>query len=208
MDGWFFIMIILISGASHTGKTMLAKRLCERYQIPYKNIEYIKQHMLLSADSDGINVGNALESNKYVLSENVWFIVENIVRDGLEKGEGMVLDGNFLPPHRVRALDDVGVISMHLIFTPEYIEKNYDVILKHRKEESSIHDDGDILQIMSNEGILKESISKNISKEAMLAENNTLKNSCADEVVSYFMFQENHESEMDLVCELIDCMRP
>lgn len=32
-------MIILITGASHTGKTLLAQRLLEKYHYPYLSIE-------------------------------------------------------------------------------------------------------------------------------------------------------------------------
>ena len=49
---------------------------------------------------------------------------------------------------------------------------------------------------------------ENMPLNNMLEENRILKDSCADEVVPYFMFQEDYESEMDLVCELIDCMIP
>lgn len=39
-------MIIIITGASHTGKTLLAQNLLERYKFPYLSIDHIK---------DGIN---------------------------------------------------------------------------------------------------------------------------------------------------------
>lgn len=35
-------MIILISGASHTGKTNLAQRLLEEYQYPYLSVDHLK----------------------------------------------------------------------------------------------------------------------------------------------------------------------
>ena len=35
-------MIILITGASHTGKTVLAQKLLEKYKYPYISIEHLK----------------------------------------------------------------------------------------------------------------------------------------------------------------------
>ena len=37
-------MIILITGASHTGKTALAQKLLEKYQYPYLSIDLLKGH--------------------------------------------------------------------------------------------------------------------------------------------------------------------
>lgn len=34
-------MIVLITGASHTGKTLLAQRLLERYKYPYLSIDHL-----------------------------------------------------------------------------------------------------------------------------------------------------------------------
>ena len=35
-------MIILIASASHTGKTLLAQRMLERYHWPYLSIDHLK----------------------------------------------------------------------------------------------------------------------------------------------------------------------
>ncbi len=35
-------MIILIAGSSHTGKTLLAQRLLEKYKYPYLSIDHLK----------------------------------------------------------------------------------------------------------------------------------------------------------------------
>ena len=46
-------MIILIGGASHTGKTLLAQRLLEKYHYPYLSID----HLIL------------------ILNKNLWFLL-------------------------------------------------------------------------------------------------------------------------------------
>lgn len=35
-------MVILITGASHTGKTLLAQRMLEKYKYPYLSIDHMK----------------------------------------------------------------------------------------------------------------------------------------------------------------------
>lgn len=41
-------MIILIGGASHTGKTNLAQKLLEKYQFPYLSIDHLKMGLIRS----------------------------------------------------------------------------------------------------------------------------------------------------------------
>ena len=44
-------MIILITGASHTGKTLLAQRLLEKYHYPYLSIDHLKMGLIRSGHS-------------------------------------------------------------------------------------------------------------------------------------------------------------
>ena len=42
MHGVRQYMVILIAGSSHTGKTLLAQRLLEKYKYPYLSIDHLK----------------------------------------------------------------------------------------------------------------------------------------------------------------------
>ena len=44
-------MIILITGASHTGKTLLAQRLLEKYHSPYLSIDHLKMGLIRSGNT-------------------------------------------------------------------------------------------------------------------------------------------------------------
>ena len=44
-------MIILITGASHTGKTLFAQRLLEKYQYPYLSIDHLKMGLIRSGNT-------------------------------------------------------------------------------------------------------------------------------------------------------------
>ena len=39
-------MIILITGASHTGKTLLAQKLLEQYHYPYLSMDHVKMGLI------------------------------------------------------------------------------------------------------------------------------------------------------------------
>ena len=41
-------MVILITGASHTGKTLLAQQMLEKYKYPYLSIDHLKMGMIRS----------------------------------------------------------------------------------------------------------------------------------------------------------------
>ncbi len=41
-------MIIKITGASHTGKTLLSQKLLEKYKFPYLSIDHLKMGLIRS----------------------------------------------------------------------------------------------------------------------------------------------------------------
>ena len=45
-------MVILITGASHTGKTLLAQRMLEKYKYPYLSIDHLKMGMIRSGKTN------------------------------------------------------------------------------------------------------------------------------------------------------------
>ncbi|MBQ1711157.1 MAG: adenylate kinase [Treponema sp.] len=44
-------MIIIITGASHTGKTLLAQRMLEKYKFPYLSIDHLKMGLIRSGNT-------------------------------------------------------------------------------------------------------------------------------------------------------------
>lgn len=45
-------MIVLIAGASHTGKTLTAQRLLEKYKFPYLSADHLKMGLIRSGYTD------------------------------------------------------------------------------------------------------------------------------------------------------------
>ena len=46
------IMVILITGASHTGKTMLAQKMLEKHGYTYLSIDHLKMGLIRSCKTD------------------------------------------------------------------------------------------------------------------------------------------------------------
>lgn len=53
-------MILLIAGASHTGKTALAQRLLEKYKYPYLSIDHLKMGLIRSGNTISQKISNQL----------------------------------------------------------------------------------------------------------------------------------------------------
>ena len=58
-------MVILLAGASHTGKTLLAQRLLEKYHMPYVSIDHLKMGLIRSGQT-GLTPTNDGELTDYV----------------------------------------------------------------------------------------------------------------------------------------------
>ena len=63
-------MIVLITGASHTGKTLLAQKLLEKYKYPYLSIDHLKMGLIRSGNTKLTPTCDDIE-----LTEYLWPIV-------------------------------------------------------------------------------------------------------------------------------------
>lgn len=73
-------MILLIAGASHTGKTALAQRLLERYHYPYLSIDHLKMGLIRSG-----NTALTPLSDSGALTAYLWPILREIIKTAIEK---------------------------------------------------------------------------------------------------------------------------
>ena len=84
-------MIILIAGASHTGKTLLAQNLLETYHYPYLSIDHLKMPLIRSG-----NTALTPEDDKE-LEAYLWPIVREIVKTAIENGQNLIVEGCYIP---------------------------------------------------------------------------------------------------------------
>ena len=68
-------MIILITGASHVGKTLLAQKLLEKYKYPYLSIDHLKMGLIRSGNTKLTPLSDDDE-----LTEYLWPIVKEMIK--------------------------------------------------------------------------------------------------------------------------------
>ena len=77
-------MIILITGASHTGKTLLAQRMLEKYKYPAFSIDHLKMGLIRSGNT-------ALTPLDDALTNYLWPIVREIIKTAIENRQNLYL---------------------------------------------------------------------------------------------------------------------
>lgn len=80
-------MIILITGASHTGKTLLAQRLLEQYHYPYLSIDHLKMGLIRSR-----NTALTPMSDLGSLTNYLWSIVREMIKTAIENGQKLIVE--------------------------------------------------------------------------------------------------------------------
>ena len=77
-------MVILITGASHTGKTMLAQKLLEKYHYPYLSIDHLKMGLIRSGNTELTTM-----SDENALTSYLWPIVREIIKTAIENKQNL-----------------------------------------------------------------------------------------------------------------------
>ncbi len=119
-------MIILICGASHTGKTALSQRLMERLKIPYMSLDHLKMGLIRS----GMTELTPLDDDK--LTEPLWKIVREIIKTAIENEQNMIIEGCYFPGDFEKDFTAEYLRHIHaflLCMTDEYIERELEKII-------------------------------------------------------------------------------
>ena len=85
-------MIILITGASHTGKTALAQKLLEKYKYPYLSIDHLKMGLIRSGQTE-LTPMSADED----LTAYLWPIVREMIKTAIENHQNLIVEGCYIP---------------------------------------------------------------------------------------------------------------
>ena len=84
-------MIILITGASHTGKTTLAQKLLEKYKYPYMSIDHLKMGLIRSGNT-ALTPMDDKELTGYL-----WPIVREMIKTAIENRQNLIVEGCYIP---------------------------------------------------------------------------------------------------------------
>ena len=124
-------MIILITGATHTGKTLLAQKMLEEYSYPYLSIDHLKMGLIRSG-----NTGLTPKDDE-ALTEYLWPIVREIVKTAIENRQNLIVEGCYIPFGWRRDFDEQYLSSIRFIWlamSERYIENHYGEIIGYESE--------------------------------------------------------------------------
>ena len=119
-------MIILIGGASHTGKTALAQKLLQKYGYPYLSIDHLKMGLIRSK-----NTSLTPFSDDRDLTEYLWPIVREMVKTAIENGQNLIVEGCYIPFGWKADFEDAYLKHIRyrcLVMTERYVKNNFDKI--------------------------------------------------------------------------------
>ena len=132
-------MIILITGASHTGKTLLAQRMLEKYRYPYLSIDHLKMGLIRSGNT------SLTPEDDDALIDYLWPIVREMIKTAIENGQHLIIEGCYIPFDWRSDFDEQYLSSIQFVclaMTDNYIETHFEEIKGHSSEiESRLIDD-------------------------------------------------------------------
>ena len=148
-------MIILIAGASHTGKTVLAQRLLEQYHYPYLSIDHLKMGLIRS----GQTALTPTDDDK--LTDYLWPILREMMKTAIENGQNLIVEGCYIPFDWEK--DFAPEYRKHicyrcLIMSRNYIENHFNDICDHANAIETRLDDSGLCKedlIRDNENALR-----------------------------------------------------
>ena len=125
-------MVILISGASHTGKTVLAQRILEKRRVPYLSIDHLKMGLIRSGQTDLTPT-----DDDDALTAYLWPIVREMVKTAIENDQNLVVEGCYIPFDWRKDFSDAYLQNIRyccLVMSRAYIESHAADILAHASD--------------------------------------------------------------------------
>ncbi|MBQ8410354.1 MAG: adenylate kinase, partial [Ruminiclostridium sp.] len=134
-------MVILITGASHTGKTNLSQKLLEKYKYPYLSIDHLKMGLIRSKNTELTPLSDDNE-----LTEYLWPIVREIIKTAIENRQNLIVEGCYIPFGWKGDFTEEYLMDIRyycLVMSEKYIRNNFSDIKKYADVIEKRLDDGD-----------------------------------------------------------------
>lgn len=170
-------MIVLITGPSHTGKTVLAQRLLETYHYPYLSIDHLKMGLIRSGYT------RLTPDDDDQLTEYLWPVVREMIKTAIENDQNLIVEGCYIPfdwekDFSKEYLDHIRYFC--LVMSERYIKEHFDKIRKYASAVENRMDD---------EGCTMESVLEDNARFLQLAEQYG---------ANYVLIDEKYEINIDL----------
>lgn len=133
-------MIVLITGASHTGKTALAQKLLEKYKYPYLSIDHLKMGLIRSRNTDLTPMSEDSELTAYL-----WPIVREMIKTAIENKQNLIVEGCYIPFDWEKDFEPEYLENIRyycLVMSESYIKNHFANIKKYANVVENRLDDG------------------------------------------------------------------
>ena len=171
-------MVVLITGASHTGKTALAQKLLEKYKYPYLSIDHLKMGLIRTGNTNLTPMSHDNELTNYL-----WPIIREIVKTAIENKQNLIVEGCYIPfdwekDFEKEYLDNIQYYC--LVMSEEYVRSHF----------------GDIKGFASV--IEKRLDDEDCTMENVLNDNRRVLELVQKYKVNYILIDETYEIDIDL----------
>jgi 2-phosphoglycerate kinase len=171
-------MIILITGASHVGKTALAQKLLEKYKYPYLSIDHLKMGLIRSGNTELTPMSDDNDLTAYL-----WPIVLEMIKTAIENKQNLIVEGCYIPFDWEKDFEPEYLENIRyfcLVMTENYIKNYFADIKKYANVVENRLDD------------------KWCTLESVLEDNAAVFELAVKNQVNYVLIDEKYEVEIDL----------
>ncbi len=154
-------MIILITGASHTGKTVLSQKLLEKYRYPYLSIDHLKMGLIRSGNTSLTPLSKSGDLTNYL-----WPIVREMIKTAVENEQNLVVEGCYIPFDWEKDFENEYLLNIKyccLVMSERYIKNHFDDIKRYASA---------IEERLDDEGCTLESVLRDNAQVLELAQKN------------------------------------
>lgn len=171
-------MVILIAGASHTGKTALAQKLLVKYGFPYLSIDHLKMGLIRSKNTTLTPTSDDKELTSYL-----WPIVREIIKTAIENEQNLIIEGCYIPfdfAKNFNAQYLKNIDYRFLVMSEKYIDNHFDDIIKY-------------------ESIIERRISdSDFNAKALIEENKNILRECISRGLNYILIDESYDVDIEI----------
>lgn len=171
-------MIILITGASHTGKTALAQKTLEKYKYPYLSIDHLKMGLIRSG-----NTTLTPMSDDKALTDYLWPIVCEIIKTAIENKQNLIVEGCYIP------------FDWSKYFEPEYLDyiRYYCLVMSDNYIKNHFNDIKKYANVVENRGN-----DEDCTIETVLRDNAQILELCQSYKANYLLIDEDYQIDVEL----------
>lgn len=133
-------MVLLITGASHTGKTVLAQKLLEKYNYPYLSIDHLKMGLIRSGYT------KLTPEDDCELTNYLWPVIREIIKTAIENKQNLIVEGCYIPFDWSKSFEKEYLEHIKyycLVMSEDYIKNNFTSIKRYANAiENRLDDEG------------------------------------------------------------------